>query len=174
MLLPAPRYPSGVGTNERDERMLARAIELARRGIEAGDGGPFGCVIARGDEIVGEGWNRVVSSNDPTAHGEICAIRDASRRRGSFSLAGHEIFTTGEPCPMCLAAIHWARLDRIVYGFSHADAAAIGFDDSAIMEQLRLPPEGRLVPAQEASPATRECALAVARAWFARPDRVHY
>ncbi|MBM4113802.1 MAG: nucleoside deaminase [Phycisphaerae bacterium] len=153
---------------------MNRAIELARHGVEKGDGGPFGCVIVRGDDIVGEGWNRVVAATDPTAHGEINAIRAAASTLRSFSLAGCEIFTTGEPCPMCLAAIHWARIERVVFAFTHADAAAIGFADSAIMEQLRMPRDGRLVPEVAAPPALREQALAVARAWFARPDRVHY
>lgn len=153
---------------------MRRAIELAQRGVDAGDGGPFGCVIVRGNDIVGEGWNRVVSTNDPTAHGEINAIRAAAQKLASFSLAGTEIFSTGEPCPMCLAAIHWARINRVVYAFTHADAAEIGFDDSAIMEQMRLPPSGRLVPESPASLALRAEALEVARAWFERPDRVHY
>jgi len=153
---------------------MRRAIELAKRGVEAGDGGPFGCVVVRDGAILGEGWNRVVASNDPTAHGEINAIRAACAAEGTFSLAGADIFTTGEPCPMCLAAIHWARIDRIVYAFTHADAAAIGFDDSAIMEQLRLPAEQRATPSLAAPPELRIAALEIARAWFARPDRVQY
>lgn len=153
---------------------MRRAIEMARRGVESGDGGPFGAVIVRNGAIVGEGWNRVVASNDPTAHGEINAIRAACTRLRRFSLAGCEIFTTGEPCPMCLGAILWARLDRVVYAFTYDDAAAIGFDDAAIMEQLRLPREERAVPAVAVSAALRMEALEVARAWFKTPDLVRY
>ena len=131
------------------EFFMRHAIALARRGIKEGHGGPFGAVVVRDHVIIGGGWNRVLSTNDPTAHGEICAIRDACSRIGSHILANCEIFTTGQPCPMCLGAIHWARISRIYYGFSIADAAGIGFDDSEFFKQISLPPEQRLIPSTE-------------------------
>lgn len=131
------------------EFFMRHAIALARRGMKEGHGGPFGAVVVREGVIIGEGWNRVLSTNDPTAHGEICAIRDACSRIGSHILANCEIFTTGQPCPMCLGAIHWARISRIYYGFSIADAAGIGFDDSEFFKQISLPPEQRLIPSTE-------------------------
>ena len=125
---------------------MQRAIELAKSGMLAGHGGPFGAVIVRDGEIIGEGWNQVLRNNDPTAHGEVTAIRDACNKLGDFKLTGCEIHTTGEPCPMCLGAIHWARIDRIYYGFSIKDAATAGFDDVTFYEELALPPEKRSIP----------------------------
>ena len=128
-------------------RFMRRAIALARRGMNARDGGPFGAVVARGGVIVGEGWNRVVATRDPTAHGEIVAIRAACRRLASFRLSGAVLYTTGEPCPMCLAAAYWARIDRIFYGFTIGDAARIGFDDRVFFRELARPAGRRAVPA---------------------------
>ena len=128
-------------------RFMRRAIALARRGMNARDGGPFGAVVARGGVIVGEGWNRVVATRDPTAHGEIVAIRAACRRLASFRLSGAVLYTTGEPCPMCLAAAYWARIDRIFYGFTIGDAARIGFDDRVFYHELARPAGRRAVPA---------------------------
>lgn len=155
-----------------DERkFMLRAIEIAREGMKRGDGGPFGAVISRDGEIVGEGWNRVVSGKDPTAHGEISAIRDACARLGTFSLEGCEIHTTGQPCPMCLGAIHWARIGRIHYGFRIEDAAEIGFDDREFFRQLSLPPEERQIPSSE---LCREEALVLAREYQRLAGRVPY
>lgn len=150
---------------------MRRAIELARQGMNQGAGGPFGAVVVRDGAIVGEGWNRVVGTNDPTAHGEVTAIRDACAKLGTFSLEGCEIHTTGQPCPMCLGAIHWARIGRIYYGFRIEDAAAIGFDDTEFFRQLALPPEERLIPAEE---LCREEALELAQEYTRLPDRQHY
>lgn len=150
---------------------MQRAIELARIGMRRGDGGPFGAVVVKDGEIVGEGWNRVVGTLDPTAHGEISAIRDACSRLRTFSLEGCEIHTTGEPCPMCLAAIHWARIGRISYGFGIKDAAGIGFDDLGIYEQLALPATARRIAATEVD---REAALELLGEYLALPDRVAY
>lgn len=155
----------------RAERFMRRAIELSRRGMEAGDGGPFGAVVVRGDEIVGEGWNRVVAGKDPTAHAEMEAIRTACRRLDRFSLAGCELFASAQPCPMCFGAVYWARLDRIYYANSVDDAAAIGFDDRFIYEQLRLPFARRKVP--EARLLAEE-ARKVFTDYAARRDRVPY
>lgn len=153
------------------ENFMLRAIELARQGMNQGAGGPFGAVIVRNGEIVGEGWNRVVGTNDPTAHGEITAIRDACSRLGTFSLEGCEIHTTGQPCPMCLGAIHWARIEKIYYGFRIEDAARIGFDDSEFFRQMILPPAERLIPAQE---LCRAESLVLADDYVRIPDKVHY
>lgn len=153
------------------ESFMRRAIELARTGMGQGAGGPFGAVIVRDGEIVGEGWNRVLATHDPTAHGEVVAIRDACSRLGGFSLEGCEIFTTGQPCPMCLGAIHWARIRRIYYGFRIDDAAAIGFDDTEFFRQMSLPDNERLIPSEE---ICREEALALAHDYTLLPDRRLY
>jgi len=153
------------------EHFMMRAIELARRGMEKGDGGPFGAVVVRDGLIVGEGWNQVLATNDPTAHGEVVAIRDACARLATFDLAGCEIHTTGEPCPMCLGAIHWARIAAIHYGFGIEDAAAIGFDDREIFRQFQLPRERRMIPSMR---LCREQALRLAADYAAMPGRRAY
>lgn len=150
---------------------MRRAIELSRLHMEAGDGGPFGAVVVREGRIVGEGWNRVTTTCDPTAHAEVAAIRDACSRLGSFELRGCEIFTSCEPCPMCLAAIYWARLDRIWYANGRADAAAIQFDDEWLYREVALPVGERAIPATQ---MLRPEALEVFRAWEAKADRVPY
>ncbi|MFK7851390.1 MAG: nucleoside deaminase [Akkermansiaceae bacterium] len=124
---------------------MERAIELARKGMDAKDGGPFGAVIVRNSKIIGEGWNQVLASNDPTAHGEVMAIRDATAKVSRFALEDCEIYTTGQPCPMCLGAIYWARIRHIYYGFGIGEAARIGFDDSEIFHEFSLPPEKRKI-----------------------------
>lgn len=156
---------------EQAEKFIRRAIELGRNGMESSDGGPFGTVIVKNGEIIGEGWNRVIASNDPTAHGEIMAIRDACKRTDSFNLSGCELYTSGEPCPMCLGAIYWARLDRVFYGFSVQDAAEIGFDDRFIYAQLAKPLKLRQIP--EIQILDTE-ALEVLKAYAANPDRIKY
>jgi tRNA(Arg) A34 adenosine deaminase TadA len=153
------------------EIFMKRAIELARRGIQSGDGGPFGAVVVRDGKIIGEGWNRVIRTNDPTAHGEISAIRDACGRLGTFSLEGCEIHTTGQPCPMCLGAIQWARISRIFFGFRIEDAAEIGFDDREFFRQMALSPAERAIPAQE---ICRQEALELAREYVRLPEKRHY
>jgi len=154
-----------------DDRFLARAIELAARGSEAGDGGPFGAVVVRNGEVIGEAWNRVVAERDPTAHAEVKAIRAACAALGNFHLNGCVLYASSEPCPMCMAAAYWARIDRIVFANSRAEAAAIGFCDDEIYCELgrdrtdrRLPLEHRPVPGA-AEPLRR---------WAARPDRTPY
>jgi tRNA(Arg) A34 adenosine deaminase TadA len=153
------------------ESFMQRAIELARQGMVAGAGGPFGAVVVRDGVIVGEGWNRVVGTNDPTAHGEVTAIRDACAKLNTFSLAGCEIHTTGQPCPMCLGAIHWARIERIYYGFRIEDAAAIGFDDSEFFREMTLPANQRRIPSAE---LCRAEALELAAEYSRLPDKQHY
>ena len=152
--------------SERHEAPMQRAIELARHGMACGDGGPFGAVIVRDGEIIGEGWNRVLVTHDPTAHGEVMAIRDACAKLSTITLAGCDIYTTGQPCPMCLGAIYWARLRAIYYGFRVEDAAAIGFDDREFFRQFALPAAARAVPETE---FRRDAALALAREYAAQP-----
>lgn len=119
---------------------MAEAARLAREGVEKGEGGPFGAVVVGdGGRILGAAYNRVLATNDPTAHAEILAIREACRQLGSFHLTGCEIYTTCEPCPMCLAAIHWARLDRVYYAQTRDDAAAIGFADRRLYGAMAAP-----------------------------------
>lgn len=154
-----------------DEIFMHRAIELARTGMLQGAGGPFAAVVVQDGAIVGEGWNRVLANNDPTAHGEITAIRDACAKLGTFSLEGCEIHTTGQPCPMCLGAIHWARIAKIHYGFRIEDAAAIGFDDSEFFRQMALQPDQREIPSRE---LCRQEALVLAREYSSLPDKRHY
>lgn len=118
---------------------LRLAIELSREKMEANEGGPFGAVIVRDGQIIGRGWNRVTSTNDPTAHAEVVAIRDACQQVKNFTLAGCELYTSCEPCPMCLAAIYWSRLDRIYFASTAQDSAAADFDDQNIYCELSLP-----------------------------------
>jgi guanine deaminase len=153
------------------EGFMARAFELARFGMRRGDGGPFGAVVVRDGEIIGEGWNRVLSSRDPTAHGEVCAIRDACTRLGTHSLEGCEIHTTGQPCPMCLGAIQWARIDAVFYGFRVEDAAEAGFDDREFFAEMALPACERKIPSHE---LCRDQALVLLREYAALPDAQRY
>ena len=149
---------------------MRRAIELARSSIQSG-GGPFGAVVARDGVIVAEGQNRVTVWNDPTAHAEVVAIRDACARLGTFSLAGCEIYTSCEPCPMCLSAIYWARLDRIWFANTKVDAAAIEFDDHFIYDELAKPVAHRAIPM---TGMLRDEALAAFQDWQANASRVRY
>jgi guanine deaminase len=153
------------------ELFLRRAIALSRENLRAGDGGPFGAVIVRDGQIVSEGRNQVIATNDPTAHAEIVAIRGACRRLGTFSLAGCEIYTSCEPCPMCFGAVAWARLERIYYAATRLDAAAGGFDDSLLYEEIMRPPEQRAIPARQLFAAE---ARQVFAEWMTHPDKVLY
>ena len=153
------------------EEFMREAIRLAEEGMHGGRGGPFGCVIVRRGELVGRGNNRVTSLNDPTAHAEITAIRDACTRLGTFQLSDCELYTSCEPCPMCLAAIYWARIPKIFYGNTRADAAAIGFDDDFIYQQIPLAPEARTIAMK---PLLRDEAQGTFREWVAKSDKVRY
>lgn len=150
---------------------MRRAIALSREGMEAGQGGPFGAVIVSGGRIVAEGYNLVTSTSDPTAHAEIVAIRRACAALGRFDLRGHEVYTSCEPCPMCLAAIYWARLDRIHYANDRADAARIGFDDEALYRELALPAGARSIPMVRRLPDEARAAF---DAWARDPRKVRY
>lgn len=150
---------------------LREAIRLSMAAIQDNEGGPFGAIIVRDGQIVGRGRNRVTSANDPTAHAEVMAIRDACRRAKSFSLVGCEIYCSCEPCPMCLAAIYWSRLDRIYYAATCGDAAAAGFDDRQFYRELARPADQRSVPMVQ---ALRDEAGVVLEAWQQKADRIPY
>jgi guanine deaminase len=132
--------------NESEKKFLERAIELSRQGMQQDNGGPFGCVIVLDGEIVGEGFNMVTTSNDPTAHAEIVAIRQACKKLNTYQLEGCEVYTSCEPCPMCLGAIYWARPKRVVYANTRNDAAAIEFDDEYIYKEINTASLQRQIP----------------------------
>lgn len=157
--------------NDLDREFMMRAIELARAGMAANAGGPFGAVVVKDGEVIGEGNNRVTSTNDPTAHAEINAIRQACEKLQNFQLDGCTIYTSCEPCPMCLGAIYWARPERVVYACTREDAADIGFDDDFIYEELEKPNEAREL---ELVSFLRDEALQVFAAWSDKPDKVEY
>ncbi len=164
MANPHPADPS-------DARLLREAIRLSRTRMRQGRGGPFGAVVARDGVIVARGWNAVTSNLDPTAHAEVVAIRRACRRGAAFSLAGCVLYASCEPCPMCLAAAYWARLDRLVYAATREDAARAGFDDARIYREMSLPSVERSLPTEH---LLRDEATAVFEEWLAKTDRVGY
>ncbi|MBL8654973.1 MAG: nucleoside deaminase [Alphaproteobacteria bacterium] len=155
----------------KDEVFMRRAIELARAHSMSGAGGPFGAVVVKDGKIVGEGWNRVTSTNDPTAHAEVVAIREACKALGTFDLTGATVYTSCEPCPMCLCAILWARADRMCYAANRRDAAEIEFDDEAFYVEVAKDIDKRDLPT---SNVLRDEARAVFAEWFAKPDKVAY
>jgi tRNA(Arg) A34 adenosine deaminase TadA len=153
------------------QKYLERAIELADLGMRAGQGGPFGAVIVRGDRVLAEGQNQVTSALDPTAHAEVCAIRAACQAAGDFALAGAEIYSSCEPCPMCLSAIYWARLDRLYFAASREDAAEIGFDDAFLYQEIALGAAARQLPSVQ---ALRDEARTVMLPWKQLPSARRY
>lgn len=154
-----------------DPTLLREAIRLSIEKMQANEGGPFGAVIVRNGLIIGRGWNRVTSTNDPTAHAEVVAIRDACSKLKSFSLAGCQIYSSCEPCPLCLAAIYWSRLDRIYYAASCDDAAAAGFDDRSFYLELGKPASHRTIPMEQ---GLRDEAYVALKAWMNKEDRIRY
>jgi guanine deaminase len=153
------------------EALMRRAIALSGERMRAGLGGPFGAIVARNGIILAEGFNQVTSTRDPTAHAEVVAIRQACHQIGSFTLSGCELYTSCEPCPMCLGAIYWARLDRVYYANTRSDAAAIGFDDDAIYREFAKPIPARSLafihmPLPEGQ--------AIFEEWLAKPDKIPY
>lgn len=156
---------------KREERFIREAIELSRKGMMDNQGGPFGCIVVKGDEIVGRGNNQVTSTNDPTAHAEVVAIRDACRNLGTFQLDDCEIYTSCEPCPMCMGAIYWARPKKVYYANTRKDAAGIGFDDSLIYDELVLPLDQRKIAIECIG---RDEAIKVFEDWSRKPDKVAY
>ena len=149
---------------------MRKAIELSRENVANG-GGPFGAVIAKNGEIVATGVNRVTASCDPTAHAEVSAIRAAASKLGTFNLSGYEIYTSCEPCPMCLGAIYWARLDKMYYGNNKTDAKNIGFDDSFIYDELELKPENRKLPSEV---LLHDEAIKAFEEWMEQEDTIGY
>ena len=149
---------------------MREAIKLSAESVRSG-GGPFGAVIVRNGEIIARGENRVTVCNDPTAHAEVSAIREAAARMGTYDLSGCEIYSSCEPCPMCLGAIYWARLDRLYYASTRADAANVGFDDAHIYEELPLDPSQRELPTES---LLREEAQLVFEAWASKLDKKEY
>ena len=128
-----------------ETQFLERAIELSRQGMQKGYGGPFGCVIVKDGRVIGEGSNEVIVSNDPTAHAEIVAIRNACKNLDSFQLTGCDVYTSCEPCPMCMGAIYWARPNRVIYANTKSDAAAVNFDDQFIYDEIEKFPQDRQI-----------------------------
>jgi tRNA(Arg) A34 adenosine deaminase TadA len=155
----------------REEKFMLEAIKLAEYGVHQNCGGPFGCIVVKDDQIIGKGYNKVTSKNDPTAHAEIVAIRDACTNLNSFQLEDCEIYTTCEPCPMCLGAIYWARPKIIYFAGNRGDAAAIGFDDSMIYEEMNAKLEERRIPIK---PIGRSMAQELFKTWDNKPDKIEY
>ena len=153
-----------------NEELMRKAIELSIENVANG-GGPFGAVIARNGEIIATGVNRVTANNDPTAHAEVSAIRAAAEKLGRFDLSDCEIFTSCEPCPMCLGAIYWARLNKIYFANNKTDAKNIGFYDSFIYDELALPRDQRHLSAEE---MMRNEAIKAFEAWTQKTDKIEY
>jgi guanine deaminase len=155
---------------EYNKKFMRKAIALSIQNIEKG-GGPFGAVIVKDGKVIATGVNRVTRNTDPTAHAEVTAIRKASKKLGTFDLAGCDIYTSCEPCPMCLGAVYWAHIDRMYYGNTKADAKNVGFDDSFIYDEIELKPEKRrLITTQLLS----EEAIEAFRAWANTENKVKY
>lgn len=154
-----------------DAAFLAQAVALSRSGMEAGHGGPFGALVVRDGVVLAEGWNAVTSDRDPTAHAEVTAIRRACAAVDDFSLVGATLYSSCEPCPMCLSAIYWARLDRLVYANTRDQAAAIGFDDAFLYDEVPKPPLERTMPTRHLPSSEAE---AVFQTWARKTDKVDY
>jgi tRNA(Arg) A34 adenosine deaminase TadA len=153
------------------ESPMKEAIRLAKQGLDANAGGPFGCVVVKDGVIVGKGSNRVTSTNDPTAHAEVVAIRDACRHLNTFQLDGCEVYTNCEPCPMCLGAIYWARPSKVYFANTRYQAADAGFDDAFIYDEIVLDPAARRIPMIH---TPDDEAMQVFRDWIAKPDKTLY
>ncbi len=154
-----------------DTKFMLKAIELSKNSMESDSGGPFGAVVVKNGKIVGIGHNKVTSSNDPTAHAEVVAIRDACKNLKTFQLDDCVIYTSCEPCPMCLGAIYWARPKRIVFACNKNDAAEVGFDDNFIYKEIELPIEKRSIKTEQ---HLRDEGLKVFKAWDEKTDKEKY
>lgn len=152
-------------------KYMLEAIRLSKEKMEEGFGGPFGAIVVKNGEIIGTGCNQVTSSNDPTAHAEIVAIREACKYLSTFQLRGCILYTSCEPCPMCLGAIYWSRLDQVFYANTQSDAAEIGFDDQFFYKELRLPLANRTIPFCQLH---RQDALDVFHLWKKKEDKILY
>ncbi len=147
------------------------AIEISQKGMQSNQGGPFGAVVVKDGKVIGRGNNQVTSTDDPTAHAEVVAIRDACKNLGTFQLSGCELYTSCEPCPMCLGAIYWSRPDKVYYANTRQDAAAIGFDDEFIYQELDKSIDARKIPFQQLD---RDEAIKVFEAWDEKEDKEMY
>lgn len=156
---------------KEDKDFMLRAIELAQKGVDSNAGGPFGAVIVKDGEIIAEGWNQVTSTNDPTAHAEVVAIREACRKLGSFQLDDCILYTSCEPCPMCLGAIYWARPNKMFYACTREDAAAVGFDDNFIYEEINVDIDQRTIATEN---FMRDEAKKVFENWENKTDKIAY
>ncbi len=157
--------------NKEDQKFMLKAIEYAQKGMDTNQGGPFGAIVVKDGKIVGKGNNKVTSTNDPTAHAEVVAIRDACKNLGTFQLDDCVIYTSCEPCPMCLGAIYWARPTRIVYACDKKDAADIGFDDDFIYKEMELPLAARSIKTKQ---ILRKEGIEVFKAWKNKEDKHAY
>src|SRR5271166_1717118 len=155
----------------RGNAFMARAIQLAVENVRSGRGGPFGAVVVKEGNVVAEGANQVTATNDPTAHAEVLAIRQACQKLGCFELRGCDLYTSCEPCPMCMGAIYWARIDKVYFGGLAADAAKAGFDDSAIYAEITQPHAEREIPMIQ---MMRDEAQRAFRAWEEHPGKIRY
>ncbi len=162
---------SSEAMDQLNRQFMQKAIALSQENVRSGTGGPFGAIIVKDDKIIAQGQNQVTSTKDPTAHAEIVAIREACRILDTFQLLGCELYTSCEPCPMCLGAIYWARLDKVYYANTKVDAAQIGFDDQFIYEELKLPLAQRHLPMIQLMP--NEAAIAF-QDWLEKIDKVEY
>ena len=157
--------------SDDEKALMMRAISLSLQKMRSNEGGPFGAVIVKDGKVISEGWNQVTSSNDPTAHAEIMAIRKACEKLNSFSLEGCEIYSSCEPCPMCLSAVYWARLDRLYFANSRDDAKAIGFDDAHIYDEVGKPAHERTITTVHMHLPE---AAAVFAEWHNKLDKIEY
>jgi tRNA(Arg) A34 adenosine deaminase TadA len=157
------------GKNKQD--FMREAVNIAIKGMADNEGGPFGCIIVKDGKIIGRGHNKVTSTNDPTAHAEVTAIREACRTLGTFQLEGCEIYTSCEPCPMCLGAIYWARPDKVYYGSNQVDASDVGFDDAFIYNEIPLPHSERSIPFEQIG---RDIAIVAFQVWSEKEDKMEY
>ncbi|MEO6357164.1 MAG: nucleoside deaminase [Ferruginibacter sp.] len=155
----------------REEKFMQEAVALSKQGMLNNEGGPFGCIVVKDDVIIGRGNNKVICNQDPTAHAEITAIRDACKTLGNYQLDGCEIYTSCEPCPMCLGAIYWARPKVVYYANTREDAASIGFDDAMIYEEMSTNIEGRKIPIL---PVNKKSAMEVFLEWVNKTDKNVY
>lgn len=155
----------------RNKRFMKEAIRLSQAHMRRGDGGPFGAIIVRNGRVVGRGWNQVTTKNDPTAHAEVSAIRDACRALKTFDLSDAEIYSSCEPCPMCLAAIYWARIKKVYYANTRRDAARILFDDEFLYKEIAKPISKRSLKMKQ---LLRKDAKLVFKEWMEKEDKIHY
>ncbi len=157
--------------SDRHDQFMQQALALAARGIEQGHGGPFGALVVVDDQVVGRGWNQVIHRNDPTAHAEVIAIREACETLGRFHLPEATLYATCEPCPMCLGAIYWSHIGQLVYAATAEDAAAVGFDDHRIRQALRQPLQSQQLQLHQRQ---REASQVLFRLWQASDKRIDY